>query len=74
MLYTERPEAMEKLRSRKFWIAIVGALAPYAFQLMTGEIDAETAYQASAAVIGSYLFGQSYVDGHKQAEKGSDDD
>jgi hypothetical protein len=57
---------MEKLRSRKFWLALLGALAPYVFQVVTGEIDAETAYQASAAIIGSYLFGQSYVDGQKE--------
>lgn len=57
---------MEKLRSRKFWLALLGALAPYVFQVITGEIDAETAYQASAAIIGSYLFGQSYVDGQKE--------
>lgn len=59
---------MEKLRSRKFWLALLGALAPYVFQVITGEIDAETAYQASAAIIGSYLFGQSYVDGQKEGK------
>jgi hypothetical protein len=59
---------MEKLRSRKFWLALVGALAPYFFQLLTGETDPETAYQASAAIVGSYLFGQSYVDGQKPAK------
>ena len=59
---------MEKLRSRKFWLALLGALAPYVFQVITGEIDAETAYQASAAIIGSYLFGQSYVDGQKESK------
>ncbi len=53
---------MEKLKSRKFWFALIGALLPIVAQLMTGEVGWETALQMSGVVVVGYIFGQSYVD------------
>ena len=47
----------EKLKSRKFWFALLGALMPVAAQFFS------EALQLSAAVVAAYLFGQGYVDG-----------
>jgi len=54
---------MDKLKSRKFWMAMVGALAPTVLTLITGQIDPVEAMTATSAIIISYVFGQSYVDG-----------
>tara|TARA_Y100000034_G_C6523629_1_gene225441 strand:- start:158 stop:358 length:201 start_codon:yes stop_codon:yes gene_type:complete len=61
----------DKLKSRKFWFAFIGALLPVIAQLLTEDIAMSEALQLSAAVIVSYIFGQGYVDG-KAAEQLSD--
>ena len=52
----------DKLKSRKFWFALLGALLPILAQVLTGEVGWEMALQLSAAVVASYIFGQAYVD------------
>ena len=53
----------EKLKSRKFWFAFLGALLPVIAQYLTDAVPLAEALQLSAAVIVSYIFGQGYVDG-----------
>ena len=53
----------DKLKSRKFWFALVGAVLPIVAQAFTAEIDLQTAVQMSSAIVVGYIFGQSYVDG-----------
>ena len=53
----------EKLKSRKFWFAFMGALLPVIAQYLTDAVPLAEALQLSAAVIVSYIFGQGYVDG-----------
>ena len=63
----------DKLRSRKFWIAVIAALLPIVAQALTSEIGVDQAIQASVAVVVAYLFGQAYVDG-KAAESVESDE
>ncbi len=53
----------DKLKSRKFWFAFLGALLPLVAQYMTDDIAMADALQMSAAIVVSYIFGQGYVDG-----------
>ena len=53
---------MDKLKSRKFWIAVVGALTPIISQFFSQEITLEQSLIASSAILISYIFGQAYVD------------
>jgi len=53
---------LEKLKSRKFWFAILGALLPILAQLLTGEVGWEAALQLSVGILAAYIFGQAYVD------------
>ena len=53
----------DKLKSRKFWFAFMGALLPIVAQYLTAEVELSAALQMSAAVIVSYIFGQAYQDG-----------
>lgn len=53
----------DKLKSRKFWFAFLGALLPIVAQYMTAEVELGQALQMSAAIVVSYIFGQGYVDG-----------
>ena len=55
---------MEKLKSRKFWIALLGALAPLAGDALgnLSGVDPATLILSASGVIISYIFGQSYVD------------
>lgn len=55
----------DKLKSRKFWFAFLGALLPIVAQYMTDDVQMSEALQLSAAVIVSYIFGQGYVDAKK---------
>lgn len=57
----------DKLGSRKFWFALVGALMPILMQAMTGEVGWMEAMALALTVIVAYIFGQGYVDG-KAAE------
>ena len=52
----------EKLKSRKFWFAFLGALLPIVAQYLTDSVPLGDALQLSAAVVVSYIFGQGYVD------------
>jgi len=54
---------IEKLKSRKFWLALLGALLPIVASYFTSEVDLEHAVQASSAVLCTYMLGQGYVDG-----------
>ena len=54
---------MDKLKSRKFWIAILGALGPIGGQFLSQDFTLEQALTASSAILISYIFGQAYVDG-----------
>ncbi len=54
---------MAKLKSRKFWIAVLGSLAPLIGQYLSQEFTLEQALTASSAILISYIFGQAYVDG-----------
>lgn len=53
----------EKLKSRKFWFALLGALLPIIAQALTGDVGWSEAVMASIAVLSSYILGQGYVDG-----------
>ena len=53
---------MEKFKSRKFWLALLGAMGPTLVSAVTGMIDPVEAMTASSAIIISYIFGQAYVD------------
>ncbi len=57
----------DKLKSRKFWMALMGAVLPILASYLSAEIDLEAATQATSAVLCTYLLGQGYVDG-KAAE------
>lgn len=53
----------DKLRSRKFWLAVIGALLPIVAQALTGEIGWQEATLTSIMLLSSYVLGQSFVDG-----------
>tara|TARA_R110000824_G_scaffold53670_1_gene148394 strand:+ start:1281 stop:1514 length:234 start_codon:yes stop_codon:yes gene_type:complete len=53
----------EKLKSRKFWFALLGAILPIVAQVMTEEVALSEALQLSIGILGAYIFGQAYVDG-----------
>lgn len=57
---------MDKLKSRKLWFAIVGALLPIVTQYMNSEILSERAFELSAGIIIAYILGQGYVDGQEK--------
>ena len=60
-----------KLKSRKFWFAVVGAILPVIAQAFTKEIGCDQAVTLSVGVLASYIFGQGYVDGQAVAKKES---
>jgi hypothetical protein len=53
----------DKLKSRKFWFALMGAVLPIVAQALTGEIGWQESVMASIAILSSYILGQGYVDG-----------
>ncbi len=53
----------EKLKSRKFWFALLGAVLPIVAQYFSEEIMLGDAVQLSIAILVSYIIGQGYVDG-----------
>ena len=53
----------EKLKSRKFWMALVGAILPMVAAALSHEMPYNEAVMESIAVIMAYIFGQGYVDG-----------
>ena len=54
---------MEKMKSRKFWMALIGAVLPIVAAFMSQEMPLNEAVLESVAVITAYIFGQGYVDG-----------
>ena len=62
----------DKLKSRKFWFALLGAILPLVAQVLTEEVALAEALQLSVGILGAYIFGQAYVDG--QSVTGSSDD
>ncbi len=54
----------EKLKSRKFWMAVVGGLLVVANEGLELGIDPQTVLNFSALVLG-WIFAEAYVDGHK---------
>ncbi len=57
---------MDKLKSRKFWMAVISAALIIMNEGLGWKIPAETVMAFAAVVLG-YLFSQGYVDG-KQVE------
>ena len=57
------PEIPTKLKSRKFWVAMIGALLPIVTSYLTNEVDLEAACKASSAIFCTYILGQGWVDG-----------
>ena len=63
----------EKLKSRKFWFALLGAILPLIAQVMTEEVALSEALQLSVGILGAYIFGQAYVDGQTAAVEASEE-
>lgn len=61
----------EKLQSRKFWVALGAALAVLLKEGFGIEVSAEAIIFLSVTM-GSYLLGQSWVDGQKEKNKSND--
>ena len=59
---------MEKLKSRKLWMAIVSALLMVANQGLDLKIPTESVLSI-AGVVMAYIFGQSYVDGKQSVQQ-----
>ena len=57
-----------KIKSRKFWFALLGATLPVGAQVFSQEIDIHQALHLSSAIIVSYIFGQGYVDANANAK------
>jgi len=57
----------DKLKSRKFWFALLGAVLPIVAQAFSSAIDPWQAAQLSAGIVVAYIFGQGYVDGQSAA-------
>ena len=55
----------ERLKSRKFWLALLGAVLPIVASYLTSEVDLDQSIKAASAVLCTYLLGQGYVDGQK---------
>ena len=53
---------MDKLKSRKFWLGLGGAVAPVVLQATTGQIGWPEAAAMSTAAVVAYVLGQAHVD------------
>ena len=53
----------DKLKSRKFWFALLGALLPIIAQVFSEDVVLADAIQLSIGVVVAYIFGQAYQDG-----------
>ena len=53
---------LDKMKSRKFVFALLGAVLPLVAQYFSADITITESLQLSAAVVVSYIFGQGYVD------------
>ena len=56
-----------RLRSRKLWIAFLGALLPVVAQYLTDAVDLVECLRLSAGICVTYLLGQSWVDARSVA-------
>ena len=54
---------LEKLKSRKFWFALLGAILPIVASILTGDVALDEAITLSVGILVSYILGQGYVDG-----------
>lgn len=54
---------LDKLKSRKFWFALLGALLPIVAQGFSQDIPLADAITLSIGVVVTYILGQGYVDG-----------
>ena len=55
---------MEKLKSRKFWMAVVAGILLILTEGLGMDLPIETIL-AFAAVVASYIFGEAYIDAKK---------
>ena len=53
---------LEKMKSRKFWFALLGSVLPIVAMYFSEDYAAGEALHLSVAVVVSYIFGQGYVD------------
>lgn len=63
-----------RMKSRKFWMALLGALLPVVASYLTGEVDLEMAVKASSAVLCTYILGQGVQDAAKANAGGGSTD
>ena len=61
---------MDKIKSRKLFVAILGALLPILMSYLTEAVDLDGAIRASSAVLVAYLASQGYADGQKERANG----
>ena len=59
---------MDKMKSRKFWMALVGALLPILAAFFSQEMPVNEAVMESVAIIAAYIFVQVYVDGKEKEQ------
>lgn len=52
-----------RLKSRKFWMAVLGAVSPVMAQVVTGEVGWPLAVFQALAIVMTYAVGQGVVDG-----------
>ncbi len=55
----------ERLRSRKFWLSLLGALLGIASPMLDGSIPPEKGLESAVAILIAYVLGQGYVDAAK---------
>jgi len=61
----------DRLRSRKFWLACLGALMGVALPVLNGEVPPESGLEAAAAVLVAYILGQAWQDSQKGGDSAS---
>lgn len=53
---------INKLKSRKFWMGLLGVLLPIGIQAATGQVGWKVAVGLSTAAAVTYILGQTHVD------------
>lgn len=61
----------KKLTSRKFWLAVLGAITPYGIAALTGELSTTEAARLSTAAVVTYILAEAGID-IKGAGRGAD--
>ena len=61
----------EKLSSRKFWLALMGAVMPIVVEYTTGSLGWEQATTSAIGILCAYILGQAYQDGQREKALGS---